>query len=120
MSASTYAHKRLCNPQFAPAAAGALVTNTTGKKTAIRLIQLRNVTESAVTVKLYTVPGNAGAVGAASDVHSFFGESLAAGQTREFEYAGQGLYLDTAGDSLQVLASTGNAVACHVYGGQEG
>lgn len=116
MSAATYAHAKLCQPQFAPTAAGALVTNGAGQKTPVRLIILANRTDSAVSVVLYHVPGGAGA---ATDVHGFLEETLQARQTRELEYAGQGLYLDGSGDSLQVKAGTANAVACHVFGGRE-
>ena len=120
MSVTTYAHKKLCQPQFAPITnAGALVTNAAGEKTSIRLVVLANRTESAVTVVVYHVPGNAGATQAASDVHGLHEEILLAKQSREFEWAGQGLYLDGTCDTLQVKASTANAVACHVFGGRE-
>lgn len=119
MSATTYAHKKLCQPQYAPVAAGALVTNGAGERTSIRLVVLSNRTESPITVILYAVPGAAGVAQAASDVHGINEEILQSKQTRELEYVGQGLYLDSSGDTLQVKASTANAVACHVFGGRE-
>lgn len=120
MSASTYAHAKLCQPQFAPTAPGALVTNAAGQKTSVRLIILSNRSGSeSVDYTLYHVPGAGGVPGAAGVAHGLTTETLLPHQSREFEYAGQGIYLDGAGDSIQVQASVASALACHVFGGRE-
>jgi hypothetical protein len=98
--------------------AGALFTNASGKTAYVRTIEIHNAHTSTVTVKLYRVPHNAGAVGAAADANKFFEQELTPGQTVLYERQAPGMVVENENDTIQGLTDAGT-VTLSMDGGLE-
>lgn len=102
-----------------PNSAGQAVTNAASTTTYIRLIILYNSNTTPETVKLYTVPDNASAVGTAAAANQWYEKSLAPDETVYVELARPGIVLKDENDTLQWETTTASKVSGQIYGGTE-
>jgi len=91
-----------------------IYANPAATKTFIPSILLHNTHTVAVTVTLYSVPNNAGAVGTAATGNQFFKESLAANES--YPINDHSFILDGTNDTIQAVASVDAKVTIFLSG----
>ena len=115
----SFAYSRLKEIGYLSDSAAAVVTNAASTTTYIRSIILHNTHTSALTVTLYNVPDNAGAVGTAASANQFYDESIGASDIVMLEFPAPGIVLEDTNDTIQGVCGTASKVTIQAYGGSE-
>ena len=108
-------HPNTALPAYVPAVAGTLFLST-ATKSYVKGILLHNTNTTSETVKIYYVPNNAGAAGAAATANKIFERALAANETFLFPLEfGVPLTMGTAGDTIQGATTTASKVTFVIF-----
>ena len=102
-----------------PAAPTAIITNAANRRLVITNIILCNFNNIAVTVDLWHIPDNAGALGDVADKHRLLDRqdlSLAAGESLFIGPDEIKCIMEGTNELLSAAASVANKVSIHVYG----
>ena len=114
-----FAYKRVLEITTLPVVAASVYANPAATTTYIRGIILHNGNTVAEAVKLYNVPDNAGAVGAAAVTNEMYSESMAVGITTILEFEIPGIMLTDTNDSIQGVSTNADKVTIQILGATE-
>lgn len=114
-----FAYGKLKEIGYIADSAAAIVTNTVGLKTYVRVIILHNTHTSGLATTLYNVPDSGGAVGSAGAGNQFYKETIGADATVIIELPAPGIVLSDTNDTIQAVCGTTNKVTVQAFGGTE-
>lgn len=112
----TITRDRLANIATLPSTVGSIYTNPASTKTFISGFTLFNSNTSTETVKLYNVPDNSGALGAAAVTNQFLEIVLATLETFVYEAPSDGIVLTDTNDAIFGVTNTASKVTVMVHG----
>ena len=92
-----------------------IVTNPTGKKTVVLTVRVQNIGTTPVTISLFRVPDNAGALGTLNESSHLLPYPIIL-QPNKGDWFEDKIILEDANDALWIKCSVANAITISVDG----